>query len=350
MANPFERKRLSYFVEQLYPVKMGLFNLFFKGKESEPSDTKTVEIEIIKGTRGAATYSARGTTGTQVENSGYETFIVEPPYISEKKITIAGELYNKDVGDNPYRKKKQRKRALKKLGQDFVELKEREQRALLIQVVSVLDGGVLKYKINDKEYTIDFKMPKEHILTTADEDKFDTDGSNPIALIRKDRTLVAKTSGVTPDRLIMASDALDKFFENPMVQKYYDNRKLTIQQIKIDAVANDDGLIDYGDLLGMKLYGYEEHVNIGTNKSPNVQPIMPNGKYFMGSSKAKVSVEYGALPVVEKGVVYLEAKKEISYVVTDEESESMVAKHKTAPCVCLSQSDAFLVRSDLIAE
>ena len=345
---PFERRKLTYFVEQLYPVKMGLYNLFFKGKESEPSDTKSVEIEIIKGTRGASSYSARGTGGVQIENSGYETFTVTPPYISEKKTTIAGELFYKDVGDNPYKKKKQRKRALSKLALDFVELKERVMRAKLLQVVSVLDGGVLKYKIGDIEYTIDFKMPTAHIITTSAEDKFDADGSNPIALIRADRSLVAKTSGIAPDELIMCAEAMDKFFENPFVQKYYDNRKLTIQQIKIDAVADDDGLINYGDFLGMKLRSFEEHINFGTIKTPDVRPIMPRAKYFMGSSKAKVSVEYGALPVVEKGIVYVDALKELSLVITDENSESMVAKHKTAPCVALSQSDAFLVRSELI--
>jgi len=348
MASPFERKKLTYFVEQLYPVKMGLFNLFFKGKESEPHDTKEVQIEIVKGTRGASEYSVRGTTGTQVENSGYENFTVTPPYISEKKITTAGEMYSKDVGNDPYKKKKQRGRALKKLAGDFKELKERVQRALLLQVTSVLDGGVLKYKIGDKEYTIDYKMPKEHIKKTAAKDKFTAETSNPIELLRADKALVAKTSGITPDTVVMANDAIDKFFDNPKVKAYYDNRKMLISAIKLDAVANKDGLVNYGTVLGMELYTYEEYVNHGTTKEPDIQPIMPNGKYFMGASDAKVSVEYGALPIVEDDVVYLADKKEVSYVKTDEESEAMVAKHKTAPCISLSQSDAFLVRSDLV--
>lgn len=348
MASPFERKKLTYLVKQLYPVKMGLFLLFFKGKESEPHDTKEVGIEIVKGTRGAAEYSVRGTSGNQVENSGYEQFTVTPPYISEKKVTTAGEMYSKDVGNDPYKKKKQRKRALKKLGLDFVELKERVQRALLLQVVSVLDGGVLKYKIGSKEYKIDFKMPKEHIIKTDAKDKLDADGSNPIELIRKDKALVAKTSGITPDILLIANDSIDKFFDNPKVKAYYDNRKMLISAIKLDATATDDGLVSYGTVLGIELYTFEEYVNHGTTKNPNIKPIMPDGKYFMGSSKAKVSVEYGALPVVENDVVYLEEAKELSYVKTEEESESMVAKHKTALCVALSQSDAFLVRSELI--
>ena len=347
MASPFERKKLTYFVEQLYPVKMGLFALFFKGKESEPHDTKEVTIEIVKGTRGASEYSVRGTNGKHVENSGYESFTVTPPYISEKKVTTAGEMYSKDVGNDPYKKKKQRGRALKKLAADFTELKERVQRALLLQVVSVLDGGKLKYKIGNKEFVIDFKMPTDHIKTTAAKDKFTSDKSNPIELIRQDKALVAKTSGITPDTIVMSEDVIDKFFDNPKVKAYYDNRKMTINAIKLDAVANEDGLVSYGTVLGMELYTFEEYVNHGTTKEPDIKPIMPSGKYFMGSSKAKVSVEYGALPVVEDKVVYLEDAKELSYVKTDEDSESMVAKHKTAPCVALSQSDAFLVREDL---
>jgi hypothetical protein len=348
MASPFERKKLTYLVEQLYPVKMGLFLLFFKGKESEPHDTKEVGIEIIKGTRGAAEYSVRGTNGVKVENTGYEQFTVTPPYISEKKVTTAGEMYSKDVGDAPYKKKKQRGSALKKLAGDFTELKERVSRAILLQVASVLDGGVLKYKIGEKEFVIDFKMPTEHIRATVAKDKFGADTSNPIELIRKDKALVAKTSGVTPDRIVMAEDVIDKFFENKKVQAYYDNRKMTIAAIKLDAVANNDGLVSHGTLLGMELYTFEEYVNHGTVEVPDIKPIMPNGKYFMGSSKAKVSVEYGALPVVEENVVFLEDAKELSYVKTDEDSESMVAKHKTAPCVALSQSDTFLVRKDLV--
>jgi hypothetical protein len=181
-------------------------------------------------------------------------------------------------------------------------------------------------------------MPDEHKITLESENLFTDDESDPISIIKKHRKKVAESSGLTPDVIIMGADVLDAFFAHPKVKAYYDNRRVTVERIRADAKVTRDGLTHYGKIEGMYLCSFEEYISDGTTTTP----IMPKDKYFMGSSEAKVSIEYGALPIVEKGAVYVAPKKELSYVVTDEDSESMVAKHKTSPLVCLSQSDAFL--------
>jgi len=337
--NPFLRQNITAVVEQMYPVKTGLLDLFWGNKEAEPSDTKEVTIEIIKGNRGSAVYSARGTAGNQVEHTGYEQMTLTPPYISEKIVTQAGELFFKDVGDNPYKKKSQRKRALRRLGEDFETLKSRAVRAKLLQARDLLNSGKITYSVNGKDYEIDFKMPTEHQITLDTDNVFtNEDKSDPIQIIKSHKRKTVESSGLTPDVIVMGADVLDAFFAHPKVKAYYDNRRMVIETIKADAKTGKDGLTRYGKIEGMDLCSFEEYIHNGTATTP----IMPSDKYFMGSSEAKVSIEYGALPVIEKGLVYIEAKKELGYVVTDENSESMVAKHKTAPLVCLSQSDAFL--------
>ncbi len=184
--NPFLRENITATVEQMYPVKTGLLDMFWGDKEAEPSDTKEVKIEIIKGNRGSAVYSARGTAGNQVEHTGYEQLTVEPPYISEKMVTQAGELLYKDVGDNPFKKKSQRKRALRRLGEDFETLKSRAVRAKLLQARDLLDSGKITYTVNGKDYEIDFKMPTEHQITLDTDNVFtNEDKSDPIQIIRR---------------------------------------------------------------------------------------------------------------------------------------------------------------------
>lgn len=334
----FTRKKITHIVEQMYPVKRGLFDMFWGNKEAQPSDTKEVTIEIIKGNRGSALYSARGTSGNQVEHTGYEQTTLTPPYISEKMITTAGELFYKDVGDNPYKKKSQRKRALRKLGEDFAVLKARAERAKLLQARDLLKSGKISYKVNGKTYTIDFKMPSKHKIVLDSDNVFTNPNSDPIKLIREYKRLIVESSGLTPDVIIMGADVLDAYFANPNVKEYYDNRRMVVETIKADATVTKDGLTKYGKVEGMDLCTFEEYISDGTT----TEAVMPKDYFFMGCSEAKVSVEYGALPVIENGLVYIEAKKELSYVITEENSESMVAKHKTAPLVCLSQSDAFL--------
>ena len=88
-------------------------------------------------------------------------------------------------------------------------------------------------------------------------------------------------------------------------------------------------------------------------------PKVEDGSVVFGSAYKKWAI---SVPYMQKSKVTFKeiidlcsqdkddeiAKKELSYVTTSESSESMVAKHKTAPCVALSQSDAFLVRDELI--
>ena len=341
MASPFERKKLTRVVEQLYPVKMGLAKLFFDGKESAPSDTKKVTIEIVKGNRGAAKYTKRGHRGNQVEKSGYEQYDVEPPYICEEIPTQAGELFYKDVGNDPYKQQDQRRRANRILGRDLRILKGRAQRTELLQVARLLDEGKVTIKESGIERDIDFKMPATNKITLTGGDLWsDKDNSDPIKDIREWKRRLVEVSGLTPDKMVFGASVLDAYFSHPKVIAYYDNRRMTVDSIKADASAGDDGLTFYGKVEGIELYSFDEFVR--DDETDTSIPVMPADKIFLGSSDAEVSVEFGALEIVEEKIVYLEARRELADTYTDKNSRTMVARYQTAPLYCLKQSDAFM--------
>lgn len=336
----FDRVVVQGAVEQMYPVNMGIYELFWGGKDEDPVDTEYVEVAIYKGSRRHAKYTKRGSRGHQVENVGYKDVAYKPPLMKPTKTTRASELFKKDFGKTPFDNGTSgADRAYAKLGKDFEELKEMCERTKLLQASEALESGTVTIDENGATRTIDFDMPSSHKIVLSGTDLWtDTTNSDPIADIMAWQVMIAKDSGLQLDALVFGIDVVAAFIAHPKVQSYFDKRNIVIGDVKVEKL--DNGLTRISDVMGTDIYTFIEWVK--DNDTGLDTPVVPDNMVLGGSVKAKVSTHYAAVEVVEDDIVYPAAMREYTDVYTDRSAGAMKAEYQTAPLVALSQADAFM--------
>lgn len=338
MADVFDRVVIQGSVEQMYPVNMGIYDLFFGGKEQEPVDTEWVEIDIYKGSRRISKYSKRGHRGSQVENVGYKTVAHKPPLMSPETTTRAAALFKKELGKSVHDSGDASDRAYAKLGKDFIELKEMCERTKLMQVSDALTTGTITIDEDGATRTIDFDMPASHKIVLSGVDLWsDTANSDPIADIKTWKKLASDDSGVTCDAMVFGSDVIDAFVAHPKVQNYMNLRRLNLGEVTMTTLEN--GLVKIAEVHGVTIYSYDELVRDEATQL-NV-PVVPVDTVIFGGTGAKVSTHFGAIEVVDDEIAYVIAAQEYSDVYTDKAAKAMKARYQTAPLCALSQADAF---------
>lgn len=333
----FDRSVIQGSVEQMYPVNMGLYDLFFGGKEVEPVDTEYVEVDIYKGSRRISKYSKRGHRGTQVENVGYKTEVYRPPLMSPEKTTRAAEMFKKEFGKSVYDSSGNAARAYAKLGKDFAELKEMCERTKLTQVSDALSTGTITIEENGVTRVIDFDMPASHKIVLSGSDLWSDTLSDPIADIKAWKRLVSQDSGVSCDAMVFGNEVVDAFVAHPKVQTYMNLRRLNLGEVTMTAMEN--GLVKIAEVHGVTIYSYDELIRDEATQL-NV-PVVADDTVLFGSTDAKVSVHFAGIEVTDDEVVYIMAGQEYSEVYTDRAEKAMKARYQTAPLCALSQSDAF---------
>lgn len=335
----FDRRVIQGSVEQMMPVRMGLLDLFFGGKEEDPVDVEYVQIDIYKGSRRISKYSKRGHRGSQVENVGYKTVTHKPPLMSPEMITRAAELFKKEFGKSVYDSEGGANRAYSQLGKNFAELKEMCERTKLTQVADALNTGTITISESGVSRVVDFDMPASHKIILSGTDLWtDTVNSDPIADIKAWKRIAAKDSGMTIDAMVFGNDVVDAFIAHPKVQNYMDKRRINIGEITMTTLEN--GLVKISEIYGVTIYTFDEWIRDETTQLNT--PVVPDDAVFMGATQAKVSIHYAAIEIVEDEIVYLAAEKEYAETYTDKAEKAMKARYQTAPLCALSQSDAFL--------
>ncbi len=333
----FDRRVIQASVEQMYPVNMGLYDLFFGGKEVDPVDTEYVEVDIYKGSRRISKYSKRGFRGSQVENVGYKTVTYKPPLMSPEKTTRAAELFKKEFGKSVYDTEDKSKRAYAKLGKDFAELKEMCERTKLTQVSSALSSGTITIDENGESRTIDFDMPSSHKIVLSGTDLWSDSASDPIADIKTWKRMIQNDSGLSCDAMVFGNDVVDAFVAHQKVQDYMNLRRLNLGEITMTTL--DNGLVKIAEVHGVTIYSYDEMIRDESTQQ-NV-PVISDDTVLFGSTKAKVAVHFAGIEVVDGEIVYIEAATEYADIYTDKAEKAMKARYQTAPLCALSQADAF---------
>ena len=99
----FETRTMLAAVEQMHTPSTFLLNTFFAAEET--FDTKTVDVDIVKGGRKLAPFVSPRVEGKVVTKDGFQSKNITPAYIKPKMETNAEQLLNRNPGLSPYARK-----------------------------------------------------------------------------------------------------------------------------------------------------------------------------------------------------------------------------------------------------
>lgn len=335
--NMFDTRVMLAALEQMLPPKSFLLDTFFPTIET--SSTKYVDIDIVKGKRRLAPFVSPKNQGKMVERIGFTTNTYEPPYVKPKMITTADLFLRRQAGETIYgAQKTSQERAEEQLGKDLMELSEMITRREEWMAAQLLQTGAVTVSGDGVSDTIDFGMAVSHKITLTGNDLWsDQTNSTPLEDLRAWRRLIMKDSGMTPNVVVMGSDALDAFLDHPSVTGKLDTRRIDLGMI--DPTTFPNGAIYYGTIkdVALDLWVYDEwYLDDSTGTET---PMIGTKKVIMGSTQARTARHYGAIEDVEfPGDVSVDRFPK-SWIEKDPSRRILMVQ--SAPLVALHQVDAF---------
>lgn len=273
--------------------KTFLKNMFFPTPRTFV--TEAVDVDYYKGKRKMAPFVSPRLPGQIMERSGFTTQTYKPPLVKPKKILTVGDLQTRLAGEHIYSGKSPDDRAIELLASDLAELDSaitRREEWLAAQILFTGKADMVGEGVNQ---TIDFTFTNKVVL--AGTDKWNDPASDPIKKLEEMRLEVIRTSGLTPDVAILASDVVPYYRNNPIVQKLLDNKGISIGNIDPKSLPNGATYIGTITSLGMDLYSYDEwYLDDETDPlNPIEKPFVPSGTVMVASTRARSTMLYGAV-------------------------------------------------------
>lgn len=339
----FNTRVLLRAVEQMKPARSFLRDTFFSA--TELSTTAYVDIDVVKGARRLAPFVSPTHQAKFVERIGYTTNSYRPPYIKQKMVTTAQEFLDRSAGANVYAGgQTPQQKAEEQLGKDMAELEDMITRREEWMCAQLLKTGQVSIVGEGVSETINFGMAGTHIVTLTTTDLWsDKTNSDPLGDLRTWRRLIQKDSGLTPDVVVMGSDALDAFLAHTGVINQLDTRRIDLGMIEPTAFGN--GAIYYGRIrdVGVDLWVYDEwYIDPTTGVET---PMVDVGKVLMGSTRARSVRHYGAIQDLEFGGLVSVPRFPKSWI--EEDPSCRILSMQSAPLMSLHQVDAFVAAAVL---
>jgi hypothetical protein len=288
----FDTRTMLAALEQMLPAQSFILDLFFRTIET--SQTKYVDIDIMKGKRRMAPFVNPRLEGKMIEKRGYTTFTYAPPYIKPKMITTADEILKRQMGQTIYSSGgSPASYAQMQLGKDLAEMDEMILRREEWMAIQALQTGKIPVVGEGVDDEIDFSMAANHLVTLSGGSLWSaTSTATPIENLEDWAERILQDSGLTVDTIIMGKNAARYFINNADVQKKLDFLKMqmvTVAPQKIKLGARYIGSVDsVADIFVYHDWYYDEIS--GTEK-----PMLNPNKVLLGSTQARCTRHYGAI-------------------------------------------------------
>jgi hypothetical protein len=302
MANEvsiYEPRTMGRVVKKLPPVNNFLRKTFFR--KVLTFATKSVDIDIVKGSRKVAPYVHRKIGGKIVPNTGYTTKSYTPPLVAPEKITTIDDLLNRRPGESIVSGMTPAERAVAKMADDFTELRDmiaRREELMCSQAIFTGKIPIIGEGLNEE---IDFGFTNKEVITVAG-NKWGASTAKPIADLKRWHETVQKKGFTNCDMCVMSSDVAAAFLTNDSVIKVLDVKNYNLAIIQPKMLPN--GVTYIGTLhgLGMDIYVYNEwYLDDWTDEAnPTDMPMVPAGTLSLMSSKEEYAMAYGAITLIEE--------------------------------------------------
>ncbi|MEI6286225.1 MAG: major capsid protein [Bacillota bacterium] len=300
--NIFDTRTMLQAVEQIPPVRTFIRDTFFTNIRE--FDTAKVDVDLVKGNRRIAAYVNRNLPGKPVDRQGYSTSTYTPPKVEPMRTTTAEQLMKRLPGETPYAALSPQQRAMQQLTKDLIdndtEITRREEvmcaQALFNGKINIVGDGV-----ND---VMDFGLTNfEDVLV-----KWDAPAALPYDDIQKWQLRVQMLTGVTPNMLILATDAAKAFINSAQIQKIVSTFRDLRIELAPQSRPNGTTFVTRIVELGIDIYAYNEWYYDDTTKT--TLPIVPQGMALLASSGANFHMLYGACAAtINDELVILGAKR-----------------------------------------
>lgn len=302
MANEvsiYDPRTMGRVVQKLPPVRTFFRSTFFKHEETFV--TKNVDVDFKKGSRKVAPFVSRLIGGKIVPNTGYETKTYTPPLVAPEKVTTIDDLLQRRPGENMYSGRTPAERAVLKMSEDFVELREqitRREEWMCVQAIFTGKIPIIGEGVNEE---ISFEFTNMETITKA-ADKWTADTSNPIEDLKRWHEQVQKTGFTNCDICIMGSDVAKAFVNNANVKAQLDVKNFNLAVIQPRQLP--DGVTYIGSIheIGLDIYKYNEwYLDDWTDTAkPEDKPLVPTNSLAILSTNSNYSMYYGAITLIDE--------------------------------------------------
>lgn len=340
----FNTRTMLDAVEQMFRPTSWLRDTFFPA--APPSDTESLDVDIVKGGRKLAPFCSPLAEGKIITRAGFTTQTLKPGYIKPKRATTAADLLVRPPNAIMYSGGETiEQRAQRKLGEDLADLMDTIDRREEWMAASALDLGqvtmTIKGETADQSVVVDFLMGSTHKITLTGNDLWDNSASDPLAKLASTASLIRKDSGISPNILVLGTDAANAFCGNTKVQKYLDLRSVDVGEIKpmeLPQGVTYIGRIRYPGLF-VDVYAYDEwyeHETTGT-----LTPMVPAKKAWLGSTRSANRTQYAVIQDIEAidGGLAAVSRFPKSWVTKDPAVRWLMVQ--AAPLPTMKQPDAF---------
>lgn len=322
----YTTKEIIEAIEINPPVRNFLTRMFFPVERTHL--TEKVEFDIKKGRRAMAPFVSPRVGGKVITRQGFHTKEFTTPRLAPERELTVDDISKRAMGENVYSKRTPSEREDDLLASDYKELDESIQRRIEWMSRQILFEG--KLDIVDEEAGVDVQADYgfENIFVLASDKYWSLPTVNPIPFLRDKRRNIIKETGRAPDVLILASDLIDVFINNPFIKTAMDIRHM--QNVEIRPRIVDDALTYYGKIaeLGMEIYSYDEFF---LNDDGEEEGIIPSGSCLMAHSDGEGAIEFGLITQMENKKYQSYEAKVVPKIYCDEKSEIKMFRLTSRP-------------------
>lgn len=302
MANEvsiYEPRTMGRVVQKLPPVRTFFRSTFFRHEETFV--TKNVDVDFKKGSRKVAPFVSRLIGGKIVPNTGYETKTYTPPLVAPEKVTTIDDLLQRRPGENIYSGRTPAERAVLKMSEDFVELREQITRREELMCAQAIFTGTIPIIGDGVNEIIDFSFTNTEKITTAAK-KWTADASDPIADLKRWHETVQQKGFLNCDICVMGKEVANAFVNHAKVKELLDIKNYNLAVIQPKQLPNGVTYIGTIHELGLDIYKYNEwYLDDWTApEKPEEKPLVPNDSLALLSTSAEYSMYYGAITLIDE--------------------------------------------------
>lgn len=267
-------------------------------------ESAILEIDVVKGGKKLSAYVGRTMNPNQVGKRGFSTNLHTAPYISEEIAYGPQDTRERLPGETVYSGQSPRARLDQKVAGWLMDLEDRLIRREEQQIAEALQTGKIVVTGNGVNYTVDFQMDSDHLVTLTGSDKWNLTGDK-IAQIEAWSALTRNAGAPTATDIIMGTDAAALFLKDETVLKYLDNKRVEMGQINPAQIAGQEAtFLGSFRRIGLDVNVYSYQAQYDNNGSAT--PYLDASKVILASRAADFRMHYGPIENLKHGTMVAE--------------------------------------------